>query len=63
MNSDAWGLVLTGLSLTCVTATTLFVLVAINPKDEAYGSAPLVYAALSAVGAILFNRIAAWLGK
>ena len=62
MKTAAWRVVLTGLSLTCVTATALFVLVAVNPKDAAtYGSAPLVYAAGSAVLAIAFNRASAWL--
>ncbi|MEM7809907.1 MAG: hypothetical protein AAF532_00315 [Planctomycetota bacterium] len=61
MNSDAWKLVLTGLSLTCVTSATLFFLVSVNPKDESYGTAPLIYAGLSIVGAIAFNRAAAFL--
>ena len=61
MKSDAWSLVFTGLSLTCITAVALFVLVAINPKEAAYGQTPLVYAGGSAVLAIAFNRAAAWL--
>ena len=41
MKTEAWRVVFTGLSLTCVTATALFVLVAVNPKDAAtYGSTP-----------------------
>lgn len=59
MKSEAWRVAFTGLSLTCVTATALFVLVAINPKDAAYGGAPWVYAAGSAVIAVVFNRVAA----
>jgi len=59
----AWSVVFTGLSLTSVTAVVLFVLVAINPKDAAYGTAPLVYAAGSAVCALAFNRAAAWAAR
>jgi len=40
MKSEAWRVVFTGLSLTCVTATALFVLVAVNPKDAGYGGMP-----------------------
>ena len=40
MKWAAWSVVFTGLSLTSVTAVVLFVLVAINPKDAAYGSTP-----------------------
>ncbi|MEO1498747.1 MAG: hypothetical protein AAFV43_16500 [Planctomycetota bacterium] len=63
MKSEAWAIALTGLSLTCITGTALFVLVAINPKDEAYGATPLVYAAVSAVAAFAFNRASAWLSR
>lgn len=60
MRSDAWSLVFTGLSLTCVTSAALFVLVAMNPKDAAYGDTPLVYAGASAALAIALNRAAVW---
>ncbi|NBV44988.1 MAG: hypothetical protein EBR86_04950 [Planctomycetia bacterium] len=64
MKTGAWRVVLTGLSLTCVTATALFLLVAVNPKDAVtYGSAPLVYAAGSAALAIAFNRASVWLPR
>ena len=64
MKTEAWRVVLTGLSLTCITATALFLMVAVNPKDAAaYGSAPLVYAVGSAVLAIAFNRASAWLPR
>ena len=64
MKTEAWRVVLTGLSLTCVTATALFLMVAVNPKDAAtYGSSPLIYAAGSAVLAITFNRASAWLPR
>ena len=56
MKWEAWSVVFTGLSLTCVTAVVLFLLVAINPKDAAYGSTPLYYAAGSALVAFVFNR-------
>jgi hypothetical protein len=62
MKTEAWRVVLTGLSLTCITSTALFLLVAANPKDAAtYGSAPMLYAGGSAALAILFNRASAWL--
>ena len=60
MTWDAWSVVFTGLSLTSVTAVVLFLLVAINPKDAAYGSMPLVYAAGLAILALVFNRASAW---
>jgi hypothetical protein len=64
MTWDAWSVAFTGLSLTCVTAVVLFLLVAINPKDAAaYGSTPLVYAAGSAVVAFAFNRASAWAAR
>jgi hypothetical protein len=62
MKTEAWRVVLTGLSLTCITATALFVLVAVNPKDATtYGSAPMIYAGGSAALALVFNRASAWL--
>ena len=62
-NWEAWSVVFTGLSLTSITAVVLFLLVAINPKDTAYGSTPLWYAAGSAVVALLFNRASAWAAR
>jgi hypothetical protein len=63
MKWDAWSLVFTGLSLTCVTSSTLFVLVAVNPKDATYGTTPLIYAGGSAVLAFAFNRASAWANR
>ncbi|MBU6222789.1 MAG: hypothetical protein KGR24_08575 [Planctomycetes bacterium] len=64
MRSEAWRVVLTGLSLTCVTGTALFLMMAVNPKDAAtFGSSPLVYAGGSAALAIAFNRASAWLAR
>lgn len=63
MKWEAWSVVFTGLSLTCVTAVVLFLLVAINPKDAAYGSTPLYYAAGSAIVALAFNRASAWAAR
>lgn len=63
MKGDAWSIVFTGLSLTCVTSTALFVLVAVNPKEATYGSTPLFYAAGAACLAIVFNRAAAWASR
>ena len=60
---EAWSVVFTGLSLTSVTAVVLFLLVAMNPKDASYGSAPLWYAAGSAVVALLFSRASAWAAR
>jgi len=58
MKSEAWRLVFTGLSLTCVTSCALFVLMAINPKEAVYGGMPVAYAAGSAALAVAFNRAA-----
>jgi len=63
MTWDAWSVVFTGLSLTCVTAVVLFLLVAYNPKDASYGSTPLIYAAGSAIVALAFNRASAWAAR
>ena len=63
MKWDAWSVVFTGLSLTSVTAVVLFLLVAMNPKDTAYGSLPLFYAAGSAVMALAFNRASVWAAR
>ena len=63
MKWEAWSVVFTGLSLTCVMAVVLFLLVAIKPKDAAFGSMPLVYAAGSAVVALAFNRASAWAAR
>ncbi|MEO0529145.1 MAG: hypothetical protein AAF266_01075 [Planctomycetota bacterium] len=60
MRSDAWSLVFTGLSLTCITSAALFIFVAVNPKDAAYGSTPLYYAAAAAFAAVALNRAAVW---
>ena len=63
MKWDAWSLVFTGLSLTCVTSSALFVLVALNPKDATYGTTPLIYAGGSAVLAFALNRASAWANR
>lgn len=63
MKWDAWSLVFTGLSLTCITSTALFCLVAMNPKETAYGKTPLIYAAVAAVLAFVFNRASAWASR
>lgn len=63
MTWDAWSVAFTGLSLTCVTAVVLFLLVVINPKDASYGSTPLAYAAGSAIMALAFNRASAWAAR
>jgi|688.fasta_scaffold166726_1 hypothetical protein len=63
MKWEAWSVVFTGLSLTCVTAVVLFLLVAINPKDASYGSTPLFYAGGSAIVAVAFNRASAWAAR
>lgn len=63
MKWEAWSVVFTGLSLTSITAVALFVLVAINPKDAAFGTLPLVYAGGAAVSAVAFNRASAWAAR
>ncbi|MEM6654991.1 MAG: hypothetical protein AAF596_04235, partial [Planctomycetota bacterium] len=60
MKFEAWSIVFTGLSLTCITATALFILVAVNPKDASYGATPLIYAGAAAAAAFAFNRASAW---
>ena len=45
MNSDAKYLAYLGLSLTAIMGAALFVLVGVNPKQEAYDSMPWIYAA------------------
>ncbi|MEM6328864.1 MAG: hypothetical protein AAF790_01310 [Planctomycetota bacterium] len=60
MKSDAWSIVFTGLSLTCITGCALFLLVAANPKDDAYGNTPYIYAGVAAAAAFVFNRASAW---
>lgn len=55
---EAWSHVWLGLSLTCITATVLFILVAVNPKESAYGATPWAYAGVSACLAVAFNRMA-----
>ncbi|MEM9366744.1 MAG: phytoene/squalene synthase family protein [Planctomycetota bacterium] len=47
-----------GLSLTSIMSGVLFVLVYINPKDESYGTIPLIYAAVSLLTAAVTNRLA-----
>lgn len=63
MKWDAWSLVFTGLSLTCVTSSALFVLVAFNPKESAYGTTPMIYAGGSAILAFVLNRASAWANR
>ena len=64
MKTEAWRVAFTGLSVTCFTATALFLLVAMKPKDGVtYGSSPLVYAAGSAIAALAFNRASAWAAR
>ena len=63
MKWNAWSVVFTGLSLTSVTSVAQFILVAINPKDAAYGQRPLFYAGGSAVLALAFNRASAWAAR
>ncbi|MFM8290281.1 MAG: hypothetical protein ACKOC4_01100 [Planctomycetia bacterium] len=63
MKWGAWSVVFTGLSLTSVMGVVLFFLMFINPKEAAYGSMPLVYAAGSAMSALAFNRAAAWAAR
>ena len=45
------------------TAVVLFLLVAINPKDAAYGSMPLFYAGGLVIVALAFNRASAWAAR
>lgn len=46
-----------GLSLTLIMATALFAMVFVNPKSSEYSFIPLIYAGISLVGSIVFNRL------
>jgi hypothetical protein len=48
---------------TSVTAVVLSLLVAINPKDAAYGSMPFFYAGGLVIVALAFNRASAWAAR
>jgi hypothetical protein len=48
---------------TSATAVVLFLLVAINPKNAAYGSMPLFYAGGLVIVALAFNRASAWAAR
>jgi len=67
MNNDALYLFYLGLSMTLIMATTLFVLVGVNPKDSSYEALPWVYALISAILATVtgwvarrYNGVASW---
>jgi phytoene synthase len=55
----AWQVVYLGLSLTLIMAAALFVMVYMNPKSTDYSYLPLVYAGLSLLGGVVFNRMSA----
>jgi phytoene synthase len=56
---QAWQVVYLGLSLTLIMAAALFVMVYVNPKSSDYSYLPLVYAGLSLLGGLVFNRMSA----
>lgn len=56
---DARYIAYLGLSLTAFTATGLFLLVYVNPKESTYTWLPLVYAGVSLAIGVLCNRMAA----
>ncbi len=56
---QAWHAVYLGVSLTAIMASVLFVLVYVNPKEEAYGILPLIYCGVSLAIAVVTNRLAA----
>lgn len=58
MNREARYIVSLGLSLTLIMATALFVLVGVNPKDSSYQALPWVYAAISALTAVVCGALA-----
>jgi hypothetical protein len=51
---DSMSTVTFGFSLVLVMSTVLFILVGVNPKNEAYSNMPWIYSGLSAAGSILF---------
>lgn len=57
--NDARYVAFLGLSLTAFTATALFVLVYLNPKESTYQWLPLVYAGVSFAIGVICNRMAA----
>lgn len=59
MAQDHWYLFYLGISLTLVMATTLFLLVGMNPKQEAYDSLPWLYAA----GTACLAAATGWLAR
>jgi hypothetical protein len=58
MNREARYIVSLGLSLTMIMATALFVLVGVNPKDSSYQALPWIYAAVSALTAVVCGTLA-----
>ena len=58
MNREARYIVSLGLSLTLIMATALFVLVGVNPKDSSYQALPWLYAAISALTAVVCGTLA-----
>ena len=58
MKNETLYLFYLGISLTLVMATTLFVLVGINPKETAYESLPWVYSGVCAVLAMVTGLMA-----
>ena len=46
-----------GLSLTAIMASVLFLLVYINPKEDSYGSLPLVYSGVSIIAAVILHQL------
>jgi phytoene synthase len=52
-----------GLALVLLTATVLFLLVGINPKNAEYSFLPWLYSGLSAVGGVVFWLISGRLGR
>ena len=53
--------VIFALALTCLLAATLFVIVAINPKDAIYGNLPWYYAGFCALATPILLFLSRWL--
>jgi len=45
-----------GLSLTAIMASVLFLLVYVNPKEDSYGSLPLIYSGVSIIAAAVLHQ-------
>jgi len=60
---DSMSTVMFGLALVLLTATVLFVLVGVNPKNDEYSVLPWVYSGMCAVGSVVCGLVSSRLGR